>query len=430
MITFYGDTVLFNANESHHGNRYLRLDIANPYNQHEHFTGHPQLDYSVFDSMTDSVEFKSFDQYNTGKNVVAIGLHGGWSDLKLQLIKEWFLEDSDRQQAWADPNCIIVLDYSEEGFADEVFPDLYEWIADNDLNDRVLYVSSSYNVAELYAKWCVKRRRRENMRATWYGFFPNWLLNDHGHSTLNAIPAEWQPGTPRYMCLNRRPHPHRILLLALLERFKILDLGAVSMPKHFAELEVIWQDRDWDIPYQWQLLADRFNGHIDYLDPDFERMYAKLPLIADTDNFSINYALNLNQDFYKDYPINVILETLFFSESAFASEKIWKPMLAKQIFFVMAAPGYLKCLRKMGFRTFAPYIDEEYDTITDPDLRALALVHSLNKVIDLNDIDFQALLNNCQPALEHNCCVLVNKSKLRQVINSKLAQAIDSSWPN
>jgi hypothetical protein len=164
------------------------------------------------------------------------------------------------------------------------------------------------------------------------------------------------------------------------------------------------------------------------LNPDFERVYTKLPLIADTADFSINYALNLNQDFYKDYPINVISETLFFSESAFASEKIWKPMLAEQIFFVMAAPGYLKCLRKMGFRTFAPYIDEEYDTITDPDLRAVALVHSLKKVIDLDSIDFQTLLNNCQPVLEHNCRVLVDKATLREVINSKVAQAIDSSW--
>ncbi|CAB4241829.1 hypothetical protein UFOVP71_367 [uncultured Caudovirales phage] len=428
MITFYGDTILFNPLESHHGNRYLHINIDNPVDQHEHFTGHPQLDYSVFESVTDSVEFKPFEEYTSGKNVVAIGLHGGWSVLKLKLIQAWFVNDPGRLQAWLDPDCLILLDYSEEGFCYEVFADLDRWITDNNLNHRVLYVSSAYNVSDLYSKWCARHRRRENMRSAWYGFFPNWLLNDHGNSTLTAQPAVWQTNTRRYMCLNRRPHPHRILLVTLLERFKLLESGAVSMPRDFAESEVIWQADDWDIPYQWQELADRFNGYIDYLNADFERVYAKLPLIADTADFSINYALNLNEDFYKDYPINVISETLFFSESAFASEKIWKPMLAEQIFFVMAAPFYLKCLREMGFQTFAPYVNEDYDTIADPDLRAVEMVRSLKQVLALDEPEFLVLLDRCRPVLEHNRRVLLDKTTLRQVINSDVARAIDNSW--
>jgi hypothetical protein len=200
------------------------------------------------------------------------------------------------------------------------------------------------------------------------------------------------------------------------------------MPKHFDEKEVIWKPMDFDIRYQWDLLQTRANGFIDYLNEDFEELYHRLPLIADTDVFSTNYALNLNTDYYKDYPINVISETLFFSAATFASEKIWKPMLMEQIFFVMAAPFYLQSMREMGFQTFDPFIDETYDTILEPLDRATEMVRSLKKVIKLDDKGFQQLLDNCRPILKHNKQLLNDPVTLETVINQRIARAIDKTW--
>ena len=427
MITFYGDTIADNLEDPHISNRYLCQSITNTIDQHEHFTGHAQLDYSVFKYVNDSVRFVPFDDYQAGKNVVAIGLHGGWTTVKLDLIKQWFLSDVNRKKAWLDSGCLIILDYSEEGFTTEVFEDLWPWIQNNQLQDRILYVSSSYNVSLLYKEWCQLSRMPDNMRTSWYGFFPNWLIKDHGKNSLLTTTAQWT-NDKRYMCLNRRPHPHRILLTTLLQRFKIVDQGAVSMPKHFDEKEVFWKPNDFDIRYQWDLLQTRANGFIDYLNKDFEELYARLPLIADTDVFSTNYALNLNTDYYKDYPINVISETLFFSAATFASEKIWKPMLMEQIFFVMAAPFYLQSMREMGFQTFSPFIDETYDTILEPLDRADEMVRSLKKVIKLSDSDFQQLLDNCGPILKHNKQLLNDPLTLEKIINQKVAQAIDETW--
>ena len=427
MITFYGDTVADNLNDPHISNRYLCQLILNPVDEHQHFTGHAQLDYSVFKYVNDSVEFVPFANYQSGKNVVAIGLHGGWTVTKLDLIKQWFLSDHDRTRAWRDPRCLIMLDYSEEGFTTELFEDLWVWIQHNQLEDRVLYVSSSYNVDQLYKEWCHFAKKHDNMRTSWYGFFPNWLIKDHGKNSLLTTTAQWTTDK-RYMCLNRRPHPHRILLATLLQRFKIIDQGAVSMPKHFDEKEVLWKPMDFDIRYQWNLLQTRANGFIDYLDVDFEELYTRLPLIADTDVFSTNYALNLNTDYYKDYPINVISETLFFSAATFASEKIWKPMLMEQIFFVMAAPFYLQSMREMGFQTFDPFIDETYDTILEPLDRATEMVRSLKKVIKLDDKGFQQLLDNCKPILKHNKQLLNDPESLETAINQRVALAIDKTW--
>lgn len=427
MITFYADVVANNLKDPHISNRYLCQNINEFTDREQDFTGHAQLDFSVFGYIKQPVQFLTFDQYAPGQNVVAIGLHGGWNTAKLAKIKSWFVSDAQRLQAWLDPNCVIVLDYSEEGFTTEVFDDLWTWIQDNNLVDRVLYVSSSYNVSGQYREWCRLQRQGENMRAVWYGFFPNWLLRDHGALTISTGKAQWN-NHKRYMCLNRRPHPHRILLTALLEYFQILDRGAVSLPKHFDEKEIVWKPQDWDIPYQWNLLQYRANGYLEYLQPSFERLYCQLPLIADTNVFSTNYALDLNRDFYQDYPINVVSETLFFTDATFASEKIWKPMLMQQIFFIMAAPGYLEDMRDMGFATFGPYIDESYDSVLDPLERACEMVASLKSVVELSDLKFQRLLYQCEERVVHNKNLLCDKVKLEAMINSKVAEAIEQSW--
>lgn len=427
MITFYADAVADNLADPHITNRYLYQNINLTNAVEQDFTGHAQLDFSVFDYIKQPVQFLTFDQYTPNQNVVIIGLHGGWNTAKLVKIKSWFMSNSYRQQAWSDPNCMILLDYSEEGFTTEVFEDLWPWIQQNNLVDRVLYVSSSYNVTGQYREWCKQKKLSQNMQSTWYGFFPNWLLRDHGSLTLLPGKAAWN-NNRRYMSLNRRPHPHRILLATLLEYFQVLDQGSVSLPHHFNEQEIVWQHTDWDIPYQWNQLQHRTNGYLAYLQPSFEHLCSKLPLVADTDVFSTNYALNLNRDFYQQYPINVVSETLFFSGSTFTSEKVWKPMLMQQIFFVMAAPYYLKDLQDLGFATFGPYIDESYDQILDPLERAYEMVASLKNVVMLPDSKFQQLLNQCQERVLHNKNLLCDSARLEHMINHRVAVAIEQFW--
>lgn len=432
MITFYGDTVAPLLDSDSTWNRYLEQRIQpNQSDFPQQFTVHPQLDSIVFNYFKDTVELKSFEQYSSGKNVVIIGLHGGWNELKLPFIKEWFISNSNRLRAWNDVNCQIILDYSEEGFTTEFFNAAHNWIIENNLQDRVLYISSSINVNELYLIWCRQLRQSPVMRTAWFGFFANWInFNRRFTQDENyVVPmAEWQAGTTRYMSLNRRPYPHRILLTTLLEHASLIEQGAISMPKHFKEPDINWEALDFDTEYQWEMLTEQYNGHIDYLNDSFVQLYDKLPLIADTDRFEINHAMDLNSEFYKHYPINVVTETLFFTQSIFTSEKIWKPMLHGQIFLPMAAPYYLQSLRSLGFKTFAPYVNEEYDLIEEPIERAQALIKVLGGLIQLSDSDFSQLLLNCKPIVEHNRQLINDKARLDRIISIRAAQAIETYW--
>jgi hypothetical protein len=103
-------------------------------------------------------------------------------------------------------------------------------------------------------------------------------------------------------------------------------------------------------------------------------------------------------------------------------------MLLGQIFMPMAAPLYLASLRELGFKTFAPYVDEDYDLIFDPIERATALVESLSKLINLPEPEFQRVLELCRPVLEHNRRLLLEKDHLNQLISTRVAESIESSW--
>ena len=427
MITWYADIVTADFEDPNLCNRFLEQHIQSGPNQH--FTTHPQLDSTIFKLCKKPYEFKPFSEYTIGNNLVVIGLHGGWTVDKLTFIKSWFQNDPNRLMAWNDPSCRIVLDYSEEGFTTELFEDLWYWIAENELSNRVLYISSACNVKDLYNEWCQQECLYRNMDVAWYGFWVTWLLGRRRRCGMSSeLPMATYTGQHRYMCLNRRPHPHRILLLTLLDRYNLIKNGAVSMPRNFDEVEINWDTDLWDIPHQWEKLKDRFNGHIDALEDNFQNMYKQLPLIADTENFAFNYALNINDNYYKDFPINVISETLFFSAATFASEKIWKPILMGQIFIPMAAPLYLQSLRELGFKTFSPYVDEEYDLMMDPIERAFGIVKSLKKIMLLDEVEFVKLLNDCNPILQHNQHLLQDKTKMENLISKRVVAKIESEW--
>lgn len=438
-IIFYGDELLNHFNTKNIRNFYLRQNIPNFVNNIQHFTGEPQLDSSMFKYFRAPLEFKTFGEFRPGKQgLIIIGFHGGHSPLKFELLDAWFNSDPNRLAAFNDPNCRIVLDYCLEGFTVDFFPAIWDWVHKNNLDNRIIYISGATNVDMLYQLWCAKMKKAPNMLTAWYGFFTNWLTSEDtmvvqvdgqpAALSLNVPQAHWEEGAPRYMCLNRRPHHHRILTTVMLEEANLIDSGCVSLPKEFSESDVNWDPVHWDLKTQWEIVKGRENGWIDHLQPAFERLLTKLPLIADKEDFGTNYALDLNLDFYKKFPVNLVTETLYYDWGAFTSEKIWKPMVAGQIFVVMASPYYLDGLRELGFRTFDPYIDESYDHIVNPIERAIAVANAIGKICSLSNDEFKALLEKCRPIIEHNRSLVLGRESMIKIATTKVVRAIEYSW--
>jgi hypothetical protein len=99
---------------------------------------------------------------------------------------------------------------------------------------------------------------------------------------------------------------------------------------------------------------------------------------------------------------HIVTETVFYYDKLHLTEKIFKPIVSKQPFMLLAAPGNLAYLKSYGFKTFDSVIDETYDTITNSDLRIEAVVNQLQWYCNVTPDEKTDIIKQLEPIIEHN----------------------------
>jgi hypothetical protein len=97
-----------------------------------------------------------------------------------------------------------------------------------------------------------------------------------------------------------------------------------------------------------------------------------------------------NKEPYLDSYIHILSETNFYETGLYLSEKTWKPIGHLQPFIMVNKPGALKELHNLGFKTFAPFINEEYDTIEN-DSERMEFIYS--EILRLNALPIEEIHN-------------------------------------
>lgn len=113
---------------------------------------------------------------------------------------------------------------------------------------------------------------------------------------------------------------------------------------------------------------------------------------------------------YNSAYISIIAETesVCCPDLFFISEKISRPLLVGHPFVVFGCKGYLAELRKLGFQTFSPWIDESYDNIADSIQRAKSIAHSVKKFSELSHQQRQQVLKGIKSITDHNRRLLLD----------------------
>ena len=96
----------------------------------------------------------------------------------------------------------------------------------------------------------------------------------------------------------------------------------------------------------------------------------------------------VNPRCYTDSWFSVVTETIYDYPHTFRTEKIWKPILMAHPFVVAANSGYLKDLRNAGFKTFHSLIDEGYDRIDSPRVRAERIIDTVRGISLMGAAEF------------------------------------------
>ena len=170
------------------------------------------------------------------------------------------------------------------------------------------------------------------------------------------------------------------------------------------------------------VLSNSLYTFINYDQPRRLPMEYELPWV-DTSNYpQYGYDQDLYTKPYNHSSCSIVSETNDNSNEVFMTEKIWKPIIAQQLFIVHGNYLYLQKLREMGFKTFNNYFDESYDLEKDPDRRLDKLV---DLCIDLKDAYWSDIYMLSKGIRKHNYDNFFNKEKLSEEVNKTLGSFLE-----
>ena len=128
-------------------------------------------------------------------------------------------------------------------------------------------------------------------------------------------------------------------------------------------------------------------------------------------DISVNCVINTDTQ-YHGY-VNFVNETHYSSDSLFFTEKTMKVLAGGQPFILSSAAGSLEVLKAMGYKTFAPIIDETYDTLENPSERMLAMLQEVKRIASMSNKEARALAEQTTDICLHNHKTFIKNQESR-----------------
>ena len=221
--------------------------------------------------------------------------------------------------------------------------------------------------------------------------------------------------TPRlkqkvFLSFNKNNRLHRLYLTSEMIRRNLFEKAFFSMYIDYS-------------------IVDNPDSYLTYLfkniDIFFPKNHARVDNILRSNKKLFPIELNLIE--YPDCnPHDIIQDVRYFNESYFSlitetkflrdlpnthdtqldcylfSEKTYKTIMAKHPFILMSIPGSLAVLQKAGYKTFHPYINENYDSIVDDEARIEAIIDEVERLSKFTDEEWLAWQADIRNIVEHN----------------------------
>lgn len=226
--------------------------------------------------------------------------------------------------------------------------------------------------------------------------FNSWeyFNNPLNKNTLNQIITDIKNRTNRnnkFICFNKRPHPHRLILVNKIIKANIDKQMALTCGNiRYNNLEIDWNES--------------YLKHIDFSPLKSK----KLPITYDLPNLIDINPIELNTEAQLSGYIDITSETYGMhlrpglTDHIFFSEKTFKPIICLQPFIQNNLTYSLRHLKELGYKTFHPYINESYDEELDSYKRIDLVFQEIHRLSGLTEQQVQQLMVDLLPVLEHN----------------------------
>ena len=301
-------------------------------------------------------------------------------------------------------NFHLMINYNWEGIIyDHNFIVLHSKLHEyNIAHNKVVFSFAGFNVDKWYREFCERHTIKNKIKM----FHFNWVWDNKSEEFYGlSMDQDWNKINKEYTIepkkydfnnLNRRLRRHRLWTIAKLNQLNLIKNNIVTydftIPENRNHLKWIPNIENNDVhdftnlrkEIHWlQLYQDKKTYDFD----DLEKLWG------------INFERSLP---YKDSMLTFVSETTVDKEHYYISEKTVKPIGHKHPFIVMGSLGTLKELRREGFKTFHPFINEDYDLIEDTNERCVQVIKELQRIVYLSKEEKLKWIKNVKPIVDFN----------------------------
>lgn len=228
-----------------------------------------------------------------------------------------------------------------------------------------------------------------------------WLHLEEQMNRLNSASYD-----KHFLCFNRRPHMHRVLMYsALMSNDRLNSRGIISLGKEEPEICINLKRHITHVLENEVKLENRENilKYLDDLDLSEDKRY-------DIDS-EFNAAGSINRLAHERTFLNLVNETLVNSGTVFFSEKIFKPIYMCQPFILYGNKNSLKTLHELGYKTFDRWWDESYDEVEHWAARAERIVKVLEEIGTWSQDRLIKTRKEMRSVVEHNYFTMMDNTR-------------------
>jgi len=261
-------------------------------------------------------------------------------------------------------------------------------------SENLFYLCASPNAQEIYDRIYLSKIAKDT----------NWknkisILSAHAfqfhtqrqyHVYKDLVNYKIKEKSKDFLCFNKVARAHRVRLLE-----KVLASDYLKRSYYSFEGSNGWVNNIDSLSDEYQFIKQNKDIFPIRLNITKERINPVDITLADITYFDDSY-------------FSIVTETLFnipnnnIEDCLFLSEKTFKCLAMKHPFILLCRPHTMAELRKMGYKTFAPMIDESYDSIENDNDRFDAIWTEITRLMQKTSKEWIDWQNQIKEIVEYN----------------------------
>lgn len=258
----------------------------------------------------------------------------------------------------------------------------------------LIYLTGAVDGKEVYESVYISENWKNKLTVitTNANFHGKWLhpaLSALEHSTTYHIKYKEKI----FLCFNRMPRQHRLDLLEMMLEHNYVKLGFYSFSLDLIETLAV------------RHYFDETNRYI-----TIKNNKNMFPLLLNMTAKRSNPVDLIIDDFryFEESYFSIVTETAFYDKqshginSTFITEKTMKCFIKFHPFIMIGRPHLLLALKKLGYQTFTPMIDESYDSIENDDDRLSMIFLEIHKLMSKTPAEWIVWQTQIKEIVIHN----------------------------